>query len=956
MAAEVRPMRSLVKTILAAVWTAALILIVVVAVDGQEATRYDHQMREDVRTEVDMVRTDLGKAVDVRVDLAERLAGLVDSSESRPEERFQSFAATLASSQHGVRSLRLVPLDGEAMVYPATNDGSAMDAAGLVHTTDPRLVGPFDLSSGARALVVVEPVYRTTSGEEGDQTRFWGTAMVEVYLEPILGEAKLSGWPGGAVFALRGADGLGQSGAAFYGDAALFEAPAISSMISFAGGQWQLVGEPAAGWDQESPAAIWIRLGGGVLALLGSVLVGVLVSEPVRLRTAVESATRSAQESEARFRSVSDSAQDAIVTVDAAGRVLYANAATEVLYGIRREELLEHPMKEVLPVEAALVERSGSADEGGARIPMQVDSKRRDGSVVSVELSTACWELGGTRYKSAIIRDVTERRRVQESQARLATVLDTTPDFVAIADPHGRLEYVNRAARQAFGMEPDVGDRGLVDLFPENIRRGFWEDALPVALRDGTWRGESELLGAAGRRIPVSQVLLAHHDDKGHVTAVALVARDMTAEKRAQVELQDEKERFRTLSDAALEGIVIHEEGRILEVNHAFSRMTGEDAEGLVGKHVVDLVAPASRGMVMKRLRIPDGSPYEVKMIRVDGSPLTVEVAAKHFPYQDRIVQVTAVRDITERKRAEAAQKVALERLSEIERLKEIDQFKTQLLNTASHELNTPITPIRLQLHLLKNSRLGGLSDKHRKAVDVLDRNVERLAILVQDVLDVARLQSGRLKVYREPLEVETLVHEAAEAFEEPSKQAKVQFENEIHSDLWVIGDGHRLTQVLFNLLSNALKFTPEHGRIRITARHESGRAVIRVTDTGSGLTQQQMKRLFRPFSQVHDTMQNTRAGTGLGLYISKGIIEEHDGAIFCDSDGPGRGSTFGFSIPLATEADLEATQQGDPERMDLFDAALDQVEASSGARVGEQGTTRQQSRPAGADAPGDLE
>lgn len=907
-------MRPLSKAILAALWTGALILTVVVAVDGQEQARHDQDVREETRTQVDLVRSNLEESMARRVALAERLAAFVDAGGSTEPEGFSSYAASIAATQPGVRSLRLMPVDGDPLTYPAGSDGAAVAAVGPNGAVgDPRVVGPFQLPSGARALVIITPVYSGNLDER--DSGFWGTAWVEVYLEPILGEAKLVGWPGDAVFALRGTDGQGENGVAFHGDAALFAAKPVTAAVAFHGGQWQLAGAPSDGWPELAPASLWIRIGGGILALMASVLVGVLVSEPNRLREAVIAATKSVQENEERFRSVSDTAQDAIVTVDQEGRITYANRAAEGLYGQRREDLVGAHVRDRLDSEAALLRQLGSnADPFAEGAPVELLSHRRDGSPVPVEMTASSWELAGHRYQTAIIRDITERKRQQDAQARLAAVLDTTPDFVAIADPRGRLEYANRAARRVLDLEPEeVSSRGLIDLFPEDHRQILWEEALPEALRSGAWRGESTLLAADGRRIPVSQVLLAHKGADERVSAVALLARDTTDEKAAEEAIQREKERFRTLSDAALEGIVIHEDGVILETNQAFARLTGAPHQELVGARIIDLIAPESRAKVQGRLTRPRDLPYEVELLRRDGTTLTVEVAAKQFPYKDRIVRVAAVRDVTERKKAEAAQRVALERLNEIERLKEIDQFKTQLLNTASHELNTPITPIRLQLHLLKNTRLGDLSVKHRKAIDVLDRNVERLAILVQDVLDVARLQSGHLKLCREPIDVDTVVREAVEAFEEPARQAEVRLDTDIQGDLWVVGDGHRLTQVLFNLLSNALKFTPAKGDIRVVARKEAGRAVVRVIDTGQGLDELQIRRLFRPFSQVHDTMQTTRAGTGLGLYISKGIIDEHAGMIRCDSDGPGLGATFTFSIPLGTPDEL-AESAGAPE------------------------------------------
>ncbi|HLF16445.1 MAG TPA: histidine kinase dimerization/phospho-acceptor domain-containing protein, partial [Candidatus Thermoplasmatota archaeon] len=174
--------------------------------------------------------------------------------------------------------------------------------------------------------------------------------------------------------------------------------------------------------------------------------------------------------------------------------------------------------------------------------------------------------------------------------------------------------------------------------------------------------------------------------------------------------------------------------------------------------------------------------------------------------------RVWSFRDVTERRRAEADRTVAGQRLMEIQRLEEVNHFKTSLLNTASHELNTPLTPLRLQIHLLKDGGMGALNDRQRRSVEVLDRNLERLSSLVQNVLDVARLQSERLRIKPRPVEVGGLVKESLEAFEESARRSGTLLVANLHGEdghLRVPGDSHRITQVLFNLVSNALKFTP---------------------------------------------------------------------------------------------------------------------------------------------------
>jgi signal transduction histidine kinase len=232
------------------------------------------------------------------------------------------------------------------------------------------------------------------------------------------------------------------------------------------------------------------------------------------------------------------------------------------------------------------------------------------------------------------------------------------------------------------------------------------------------------------------------------------------------------------------------------------------------------------------------------------------------------------------------------------ERLVQIDRFKTQFINNAAHELGTPLTPIRVQLHLLEESRSGELNEQQRKAVEMLNRNVQRLAALVQDVLDVARLQAGRLSVNPEPMELGPAVEEAVESFRPAAEQAGLELAAYAPADLVVLADPKRVAQVLTNLLSNAIKFTPRGGRVQVRVRRQGGEAVLEVRDTGLGLTEEQARRLFQPFSQVHDALQNPKGGSGLGLFICRGFIEQQGGRISCASPGPGRGTTFTVTLP----------------------------------------------------------
>jgi signal transduction histidine kinase len=285
-------------------------------------------------------------------------------------------------------------------------------------------------------------------------------------------------------------------------------------------------------------------------------------------------------------------------------------------------------------------------------------------------------------------------------------------------------------------------------------------------------------------------------------------------------------------------------------------------------------------------------------------------VAAPMVENGRKVGAVVVLADVTARKNAERAERIAIERAQEIHQLKESNRVRSQLLSNASHELNTPLTPIRMQLELLRLGHMGDLSPAQLQSLGVIDRNVQRLSVLVHDVLDVARLQSGRLRLSRRPMDLATVLRDAHESFKEPAARAGISLTIRCPEGLAVNGDSDRLGQVVYNFVSNALKFTPRGGTIALEAHRNGADIVVEIRDSGAGLSEDQMRRLFQPFSQVHEGAA-ARPGSGLGLYISRGIVEQHEGETGCRSAGPGHGATFWFKVPAGASPVQEPSSDG---------------------------------------------
>lgn len=362
-------------------------------------------------------------------------------------------------------------------------------------------------------------------------------------------------------------------------------------------------------------------------------------------------------------------------------------------------------------------------------------------------------------------------------------------------------------------------------------------------------------------------------------------------ERFAMGQALQEADRLQAMAEATQEGLAITVNGTIVEVNQALVDLMGVARKELVGTDGLAFVEDASRGAAAERSARPQADPIDLQ-VRTARGTRTFRVQSRPIQYRSEAAFLTSIRDITDEEQARQAREEAMRAALEVDRLKELDRFKTDFVNMAAHELNTPLTPLQLELHTLK-ARLASTKDK--TSLDLLERNLQRLSGLVGDLLEVSRLESGRLELKVASFDLYATVRTVAETFAKAASQKGLQ----VHvsgQPLPLRGDVSRVEHVLYNLVSNAVKFTSK-GDIRIDCLREGDMNVVRVTDTGLGLTAKQIEELFRPFARVHRDA-SAAPGTGLGLYISKVIATRHGGSLHVESDGPGQGAVFELRLP----------------------------------------------------------
>ncbi|NUB27824.1 response regulator [Azospirillum brasilense] len=384
--------------------------------------------------------------------------------------------------------------------------------------------------------------------------------------------------------------------------------------------------------------------------------------------------------------------------------------------------------------------------------------------------------------------------------------------------------------------------------------------------------------------------------------SVLMTYTDITDHRRVERALRESEDRFRKLSDAAIDGILVHEQGVIADANRAAAAILGYPPDELTGLSITALMAPEDRELNWQRIRAHEETPFETICLRRNGERLTVQGETRYVPYRGRTMAMVSFRDITAHRLAEAQLRLAKEQAELASRA------KSEFLRTISHEIRTPMNGVLGMLGLLLDGPLG---EEQRAYARTARESAEALLSMLNDILDISKMEAGKLTLESGCFSPAEVVESVAE-LQAPRAFAKgIELAVCIPGGLPAMlrGDSGRVRQVLLNLVGNAVKFTDRGGVAVTLSTVESdqdggGQAPLRlrfeVTDTGIGIPQDARADLFTEFSQVHPRLSRRHDGAGLGLAISKRLVEMMGGSIGFDST-PDQGSRFWFTLPLGS-------------------------------------------------------
>ncbi len=462
------------------------------------------------------------------------------------------------------------------------------------------------------------------------------------------------------------------------------------------------------------------------------------------------------------------------------------------------------------------------------------------------------------------------------------------------------LRLVREQLPQLVVMDVDLPDMSGIDAC-RAIKSDPMTRTIPVVQISAAFlTPQDQLVGLEG----CAEIYLAKPIEPIELTTAVRVLLRLHSTERG---LLQSEARWRSFVDSNIIGVVIMRHGRFIEANEAFARMIGYSREELIGLTWQSLTAPDSlerseAAAVELRAR---GTCvlYEKQYVRKDGSCVWGMVAAAAVA-DGGDEAVAFVLDISDSKHATLEREAAFEREHAARKqAEEATRLKDEFLANLSHELRTPMNAIIGWTHLLRSGRLE--ESQRQRALESIDRGARSQAKLIEDLLDVSRIVSGKLSLNLQPVDLVAVIDAALES-QRPAAQAKglALTRSAAPSGLTVLGDASRLQQVFLNLISNAVKFTPAAGRIDVVVARTDTEAEVAVTDTGEGISPEFLPYVFDRFRQADGTSTRSHMGLGLGLAIVRHVIELHGGTVRVSSEGAGKGATFTVTVPLAGEVE----------------------------------------------------
>ncbi len=598
---------------------------------------------------------------------------------------------------------------------------------------------------------------------------------------------------------------------------------------------------------------------------------------------------------EEKYRELVNGMVDPIWVIDIEGHIIDVNDTAVEVLGYSRNELLSMGLQDTGVLFKnkdikGLIETIKQNDD----LKFETQHVSKSGQIIPVEINSTLIRYMGKTAILCASRDITERKvmelELQQSEEDYRRLFEDHTAIKILIDPrNGNIVEANNSAALYYGWTRDeLREMSIQDiniLPPELVAK---EIQKVKGLKSVHFEFKHRLADGSIRDV---EVFSCPTKMKGKELIHSII-HDITDRKNTEIELLESERKFRNYIENAPDGIlIIDENGIVLEVNNTICSLTGYSQDELVMMNIKDIISPQSLIREEKSFAELKNNGYtsvEISIVRKDGVISWLRKDATRLSAKRYLVFTI---DITDKKKTE-------QYLIEAKIIAEgSNRTKSEFLANMSHELRTPLTSIIGFSDLLDNKIFGELNDKQLGFVRHIHESGKHLLELINDVLDLSKIEAGKMELDLDTFLLRDMIEEVKATMSPMAKKNNIDFEiiDKIKNEK-ILADRTKMKQILFNLLSNALKFTNEGGKISTTVKNDDNRLVISVSDTGLGIPSDMKEDIFNAFIQVDASNRRKYGGTGLGLTLVKKYVKMHNGKIWVQS-AEGKGSTFTFTI-----------------------------------------------------------